>query len=70
MNCEIFVLLELEFISEVLNCVHSGQSVELAQCLVNSQELPPSFWESVFMSYFHFSLRLEVSLLIQGIGER
>lgn len=25
MNCEIFVLLELEFISEALNCVCSGQ---------------------------------------------
>lgn len=55
MNCEIFVLLEFEFIPEALNYVRSGQSVELAQCLVNSQEPPPSFWESVFMSCFHFS---------------
>lgn len=30
MNCEIFVLLEFEFIPEALNYVRSGQSVELA----------------------------------------
>lgn len=32
-----------------------GISMELAQWSVDSQEPPPSFWESVFMGRFHFS---------------